>query len=169
MRFSHHTIKAGTTGTSLLVFLARDDGARSGMTGLRHDAPRATAAYVRLGEAGAHRVDLSEGTLGEHRPGAFVEVDPELLPGVYQFGVPDEALTPGSARAVLMLSFPGAVAEPVEIALVAYDPQDPERIGVEGLSDSRRLFRSIVSRNHKDLSGENAVRIMNVLAVGLID
>ena len=43
-------------------------------------------------------------------------------------------------------------------------------IGVEGLSDSRRrLFRSIVPRNDKDLPGENEVRIVNLLAVGLVD
>ena len=44
----------------------------------------------------------------------------------------------GSARAVLLVRFPGTAIKPVEINLVAYDPQDPVRIGVWCLSNSQR-------------------------------
>ena len=66
------------------------------------------------------------------------EVDPELLPGLYQFGPPDEMLAEGSARAVLLIRFPDTVIKPVEINLVAYDPQDAERIGVWSLAGHKR-------------------------------
>ena len=68
----------------------------------------------------------------------MAEVDPELLPGLYQFGAPDEMLAEGSARAVLLIRFPDTVIKPVEINLVAYDPQDAERIGVWSLAGHKR-------------------------------
>jgi hypothetical protein len=163
--FSHHTIKAGTTGRLLLLFLA-DAASGAGRVGLRHDSAGATAAFVREGEDRAHRIDLIEGTLGHHRPGAFVEVDSDLLPGVYQLGCPDEVLAPGATRALLMLSFPKVRGEPVEVALVAYDPQDSERIGVEGLADSRRhefLRRALPRLTEMELAaGEEGERTLAI-------
>ena len=79
-----------------------------------------------------------EGRVGEWGSGAFAEVDSELLPGVYQFGAPDEMIAEGSARAVLLIRFPETVVIPVEINLVAYDPQDAERIGVWSLAGHKR-------------------------------
>jgi hypothetical protein len=61
-----------------------------------------------------------------------------LLPGVYQFGAPDEMIAEGSARAVLLIRFPDTMIKPVEINLVAYDPQDAERIGVWSLAGHKR-------------------------------
>jgi hypothetical protein len=135
---SHHTIKAGTTSKTLLVHGHSRPDAAQGATGLRHDTPGAVAAYVREGEAQPHRIQLAEGLLGKHAPGSFVEVDPELLPGVYQFGAPDEMLAPGSTLAILMFRFPGATFDCQEVALVAYDPQDEWCMGVEGLANRRR-------------------------------
>jgi hypothetical protein len=131
-----HTIKAGTTSKLLLVY-ARD-GAGGPRTGLRHDAAGAVAAYVREGESGARRLTLQPGEPGVFGAGSFVEVDPLLAPGVYQLGAPDEMLAPNAERVLLLLRFPGAVIEPLEIALVGYDPQDPERLGMQGLANSSR-------------------------------
>jgi hypothetical protein len=138
MPLDAYTIKAGTTGKVLLLFLA-DVASGAGRVGLRHDTAGATAAFVREGDDRAHRIDLVEGTLGHHRPGGFVEVDPGLLPGVYQFGCPDELLAPGATRAVLMLSFPDVAAGPVEVELVAYDSQDPVQLGMSALTPQGRI------------------------------
>ena len=78
------------------------------------------------------------GRVGEWGSGALAEVDPRLLPGVYQFGAPDEMVAEGCARAVLLIRFPDAVIKPVEIHLVAYDPQDSERMGVWSLAGHKR-------------------------------
>ena len=93
------------------------------------------------------RTPLVEGKLGEHRAGSFVEVDSKLLPGVYQFGVPDEMLAAGTETVTLMLKFPGAVIEPISIHLVAYDPQDAERLGMSALGpEGRRTLSVALSR-----------------------
>ena len=110
----------------------------SGKTGLSAKTPDASAAYIREGESQVKRIPLSEGKLGEYRSGSFVEVDSKLLPGVYQFGVPDEMLAPGAETVTLMLQFPGAAIEPISIHLVAYDPQDADRLGMAALGPEGR-------------------------------
>jgi hypothetical protein len=124
----------------LLLVAALDTAdPRLGKTGLSPQTAGAMAAYVREGEDRAHVVPLVRGKLGEHRPGSFVEVDPELVPGVYQFSIPDHALAPGADSAVLVLRFPGAVLEPIVISLVAYDPQDAVRMGMSSLGPEGRI------------------------------
>jgi hypothetical protein len=133
----NYTMKAGTKSKLLLVYAtSADDG--SGKTGLAKNLSAGTAAYIREGDSVAHRIAMTEGRVGRWGPGALAEVDPELLPGVYQFGAPDEMIAEGSARALLLIRFPGTVVKPVEINLVAYDPQDAERIGVWSLAGHKR-------------------------------
>ena len=106
-------------------------------TGLRHDAQGAFGAWVRDGER-ARRFGLAPGVPGEWSPGGFLEVDPDTMPGLYQLGLPDEALVAGSAHAVVRISFDGAVVAPVHVDLVAYDPEDPYSIGIRELANVHR-------------------------------
>src|SRR5438105_12953501 len=132
-----YTMKAGTKSKLLLVYATMAEST-SGKTGLGMNLSAGSAAYSREGDSAAHKVPMVEGRVGEWGPGALAEVDPELLPGVYQFGAPDEMVAEGSARAVLLIRFPETVIKPVEINLVAYDPQDAERIGVWSLAGHNR-------------------------------
>jgi hypothetical protein len=132
-----HTIKGGTT-SKLLFLYATDATGTAAKTGLAHNTPGASAAYIREGQASAQRVTLIPGRVGEWAAGSFVEVDPELLPGTYQVGVPDAMLAEDSTRVFFLLRFPATVIKPIEINLVAYDPQDADRIGLVGLSNSNR-------------------------------
>jgi hypothetical protein len=132
-----YTMKAGTKSKLLLVYATSADSA-SGKVGLGKDPSAGSAAYVREGDAAARQVPIVKGRLGEWASGSLAEVDPELLPGVYQFGAPDDMVAEGSARAVLLLRFAEAVIKPIEIHLVAYDPQDAERIGVWSLAGHKR-------------------------------
>lgn len=134
-----YTLKKGTTSKMLLIYALDASDMRSGKTGLSSQTAEASAAMIREGEAQVQSIPLVEGKLGEHRAGSFVEVDRQLLPGVYQFGVPDEALAAGAETVTLMLKFPGAVIEPISIHLVAYDPQDAERLGMTALGPEGRL------------------------------
>ncbi len=134
----HHTIKAGSASKLLLFFAADARHPAVGKPGVRHDAPGAVAGFIREGEAAAHPVPLAPGRLGHWAPGSLTEVDAELMPGVYQLGAPDEMLARGSTRALLLVRFPGATVAPIEISLVAYDPQDSERIGVSSLANDER-------------------------------
>lgn len=155
-----YTIKAGSASKLLLVF-ARDAGGAPS-TGLRYNTPGAVVAYVREGDSRARAVPLAPAEVGVFKPGGFVEVDPGLVPGVYQFGAPDEMLAENAARALLLLRFPGATIEPVEIHLVGYDPQDVERLGMQGLANNSRhefLRRALPRFTEMELKlGEEAER-----------
>jgi hypothetical protein len=147
-----HVVMAGTTSRVFLVH-ARDAGDRGRpRTGLGADDAGAVAAYLREGDARPTRVPLVPGELGRWEPGGFAEVDPELVPGMYQFGAPDEMLAPGSPRVLLTFGLPGADVEPVEIDLVAFDPQDEACIGMAELSDRKRhkFLRAALPRMTED-------------------
>ena len=135
---SLHTIKAGATGRLFFVFAAEAREPGIGKRGLADVITQAIVAFAREGEPSVHCMTLTAGRLGEWSSGSFVEVDPALMPGVYQLGVPNEMLATGSTRAVLCLQFPGALVAPVEVSLVAFDPQDAERIGVRSLANDQR-------------------------------
>ena len=132
-----YTMKAGTKSKLLLVYATSAENA-SGKTGLVGNLSAGSAAYIREGDSAARRIPMVQGRVGKWGSGAIAEVDPDLLPGVYQFGAPDEMIAEGSARAVLLIHFPDAMVKPVEINLVAYDPQDAERIGVWSLAGHKR-------------------------------
>jgi hypothetical protein len=155
-----HTVKAGTTSKSFLIYARAALEAPGGKTGLAHDMPGAGAAYFREGATRAEVVELVPGRVGEYVEGGFVEIDPDLLPGVYQFGVPDAILAVGSTRAMLVFRFPDAVVEGLEIDLVAYDPHDEKCIGMTQLSDERRhefLRRALPRLTEQELAlGEAA-------------
>jgi len=133
-----YALKKGTTSKILLVYAIDAADMRSGKTALRSQTPHSSAAYIRERETQVRRIALVEGKVGEHRAGSFVEIDNKLLPGVYQFGVPDEMLAAGAETVTLMLKFPGAVIEPISIHLVAYDPQDADRLGMAALGPEGR-------------------------------
>src|SRR5262249_49102868 len=133
-----YTLKKGTTSKILLVYALDAAEMRLGKTGLNSQTAESCAAYIREGEAQVQRIPLIEGKLGEHRAGSFVEVDSKSLPGIYQFGVPDEMLAAGAETVTLMLKFPAAIIEPISIHLVAYNPQDADRLGMLALGPEGR-------------------------------
>jgi hypothetical protein len=122
-----HAVKAGSPGATFLVFA--HDGSGRGVAGLGATSPGARCGYARAGDARARPIDLAT---------ALDEVDAELVPGVYSLAVTDDVLAEGSERAMVVLRFADAVVAPLDLHLVRYDPQDSERMGVLGLTNSSR-------------------------------
>jgi hypothetical protein len=108
-----------------------------GKTGLRFDSPEAAAAYVRLGE-GAKPVALTPGRFGQWTPGGFIEIAPDTMPGLYQMSLPDELFVEGATHAVVRLTFEGALVDPIDFELVAYDPLEWYSMGILELSNRHR-------------------------------
>jgi hypothetical protein len=131
-----YTISQGSPARSLILQARSIEGGPA--VGLRHDSPGAAAAFVREGERPVV-VRLVAGNRDSHVPGSFLEIDPDLLPGVYVFDVPDELIAEGSPHALLLIRFDDAAVEPVEIELVAFDPLDPVRLGMDALSPEWRV------------------------------
>lgn len=138
-----HTVQQGTKGRT--VYLFGCDAAGNPATG----APLAgaTAAYVRSGDS-AEAITIATGGHAGWAPGRLVEVDPDLLPGVYEFGVPDEVIAAGATEAVLLVRAPRIRFDPVKFNLVAYDPQDAWSLGMTQLQDYKRhqVLRQALTR-----------------------
>jgi hypothetical protein len=132
-----HVVKAGSQNVSVEVIARREGPSpRQLMPGLGFDSPGLLAAFVRAGEA-PRAIALGQTGSPDGSTQAFAKVDPDLLPGVYRLGLPDEAVAEGVAQVLVVVSCPGSAIEPVEIELVAYDSQDSERMGLGALESDR--------------------------------
>lgn len=134
MSFHTYTMQRGSTGRTVLAYAIDSHG--GAVSGLTHDDVQ--AAYVR-DDGASGEITLVAGVPGAWSPGGFVEIDPDLAPGIYRMGIPDEVLAPGATRAAVMVQAADAAFEPFDIDLVAFDPQDPDRIGMESLAFEQRL------------------------------
>lgn len=134
-----YVLKKGTRSKLILLFIRDATGNGSGKTGLAPTTPGGSAAYFREGERERRQIPLVLSRLGEYIPGGMAEVDPQLMPGVYQFGLPDPVLEGGADSVVVSLGFPGAAVDPVHITLVAYDPQDEGQMGMSALTPEGRI------------------------------
>jgi len=134
-----YVLKKGTTSRTILIEARDAARGQVPMIGLSYGKRGASAAFIREGQSEVQPISLSPGRLGRYEPGGFVEVDPVLMPGIYQLGVPDAVFEPGADSAVVMVAFPGVLIDPIEISLVAYDPQDEQRLGMSALGPEGRI------------------------------
>ncbi len=127
-----YTLQRGSTERNVLVTAARRDGSPASRV-----AP-VSAGFVR-DDGAKGSISVVAGTPGRWTPGGLVEIDPELAPGVYQFGVPDEVVAAGATRAAVIIVADDATFDPLDFDIVAFDPQEPERIGMEALAFESRI------------------------------
>src|SRR5919198_843682 len=132
------TYRRGSTSNLVWVFLRDAYEAHRPRTGLRYDSTGAAVAFVREDALQPTRVALRPASLGRHTRGGFIEVDASSMPGVYEFGAPDEMFAEGSSQALVFFGLPGAAPEATRIDLVAHDPWDRMTVGIAGLGDRRR-------------------------------
>ena len=141
------TVRRGTQEQRVRFFIRRkeDGGALQGLTG---STPGIEAVFIRQGDEAPTELRLIDGGGSANRPGGFRELSDEM-PGVYELHIPDEALAEGT-ETVVMLQTPGAEPVVLRFDLVAYDPYDGERLGLECLSQEgrhaviTRAFREVV-------------------------
>lgn len=147
-----NTVRSGTTGRSIFVF-ARDASDRPAV-GINATESDVRAGYVRAGGAPVEIV-VVPGQVGHWSAGSFTEVDRQLMPGVYQFDVPDALMAEGATNAMLTLRAEGAAFDPIEFTLVAYDPDDARALGLVQLQQGTRhdfLKRALPRFTEMDLA-----------------
>lgn len=130
-----YTVPRDSSERTVLIYGRRDSGPA---TGLGANSAGISAAYVRsTGEVAS--IDLTPGRPGEWSAGGFVEVDATLVPGVYQLGIPDEVISSGADRAVIVVQADQVLFDPVDIDLVAFDQQDSHSLGMVALTNEARM------------------------------
>ena len=129
-------ILKGTTSRIIEVFIQDSSSTvGAGLTGVAFGD--ITAYYALNGAAGGATVHTpATMTIGTWASGGFVEKDATNMPGVYQLGVFDAALT-GADSVIIMLKGATNMAPVVlEIQLTDYDPYDAVRMGMTSLPNA---------------------------------
>lgn len=115
-------LQAGAT-SKILQFILRDPSGAL-MTGVTSDM--VTYTYARNGDLARSYGDCVTASVDTFTSGGFVEVDATYYPGLYQFGVPNNAIATGSPLCKVTLRPKSSVTWPFtpvveNIALKVYD------------------------------------------------
>lgn len=127
-------IHKGSTDQIITIYI-RDvtSNSNAGLTGLTA-ASGIACKYKRDDQPNVTTVTLQSAAVGVYTPGGFVAVPG--MPGVYEFGVPDSALSSGSSTTLLFYDIPGGAVVPVLIELDAVDYQDAATFGLTAVPAS---------------------------------
>ena len=129
-------ILKGTTSKIVEVFIQDSSSAiGAGLTGVAFGD--ITAYYALNDAAGGATVHTpATMTIGTWASGGFIEKDATNMPGIYQLGVFNAALT-GADSVIIMLKGATNMAPVVlEIQLVDYNPYDAVRLGLTALPNA---------------------------------
>lgn len=124
-------IKRASTSKLARIFIqdsSQTDG--RGLTGLVFNTASLVAYYIKEGQATATAITLATMTVGTWASGGFKEVDATNMPGVYEIGIPDAALSTGNSTLIMLKGAANMVPTLLEIELDAFDPQDAAGLGL---------------------------------------
>lgn len=129
-------LKAGATSNILQVFVRDSTSATgAGLTGLLFNSSGLVAYYHRDADTTATAISLVTMTVGTFTSSGFKEIDSTNMPGWYQLCPPNAAIASGAKSVALHLKGAASMAPlPIEIELVAYDPQDAVGLGLSGVT-----------------------------------
>ncbi len=131
-----HRLKQSSSGRVFHVYLA--DNRSEPVTGLRCDSQDLRVWCLRDDEGSPQRVTLTHGELGSYAAGKFAEVDPQRLPGVYEFAPPPEVSEGDARAAAIVFMHPEIQSTVVEVDLLGFDPHDGVSLGLDGFRSSTR-------------------------------
>jgi hypothetical protein len=131
-------LKKGSTSNILQIFIADSSSTTgAGLTGLTQASSGLTAYYHRDTDTTATAITLVTMTVGTFTSSGFKEIDATNMPGWYQFCPPNAALASGASSCALHLKGATNMAPlPLEVELIAYDPQDTVRLGLTALPNA---------------------------------
>lgn len=133
------SIKAGKTSQTINVFVADSSSTTgAGLTGLAYNSAGLTAYYCRP-QAAAASITLATlaAVTSSWSSGGFKEIDSTNMPGWYRFDIPNAVIAAGVDSVAIHLKGATNMAPlPIEIELVAYDPQDTVRLGLTALPNA---------------------------------
>ena len=128
---------AGTTSKLLHIFVQNSSVTTgAGLTGLTSASSGLTAYYLLEGAASTAVISLSAGTLGTWSSGGFVEADATHMPGVYELGIPNAALTGAKSCVVYLFGATNMAPVVLEIELTATNNQDGVHFGITALPNA---------------------------------
>ncbi len=124
----------GTTSKLLRVFIqdsSKTDG--SGLTGLTYGTSGLSWYYCREGDGSTTSVTPVTATLGTYTSSGFIAVDGTNMPGVYEIGIPNAALSSGNSVVMMLRGAANMVPVLIEIELDAVNYQSATNFGLSAL------------------------------------
>lgn len=97
-----------------------------GKTGLVFNTSGLVCYYKRELDTLSRAVTLATATIGTWATGGFKEIDASHMPGSYEFGLPNAAISASDASTwveIVISGASGAYCPPLRLDLVAFDPQ----------------------------------------------
>jgi hypothetical protein len=118
------SIKVGSTSKLARIFV-QDSSLTTGvgLTGLVYNTSSLQAYYIKEGQATATAITLATMTVGTWATGGFKVVDATNMPGVYEIGIPDAALSTGASTLIYIFGAANMTPVLLEIELTAVDNQ----------------------------------------------
>jgi hypothetical protein len=132
-------IKAiGATSEIWQIFIMDSSSSTgAGLAGLVFNSAGLTAYYHRDTDTTATAITLVTMTVGTFTSSGFKEIDATNMPGWYQFCPPNAALASGAKSCGFHLKGATNMAPlPIEVQLVAYNPEDAVRLGLTALPNA---------------------------------
>lgn len=126
---------AGATSEIWQIFIADSSSTTgAGLTALTSGSSGLTAYFHRDTDTTATAISLTTMTLGTFTSSGFLKIDDTNMPGWYQFCPPNAAIAAGAKSCSFLLKGATNMAPlPIEVQLVAYDPNDAVRLGLTAL------------------------------------
>lgn len=127
-------VQGTTSHTEKVMIYNSSSGAP--LSGLVYNTSGLTCYYILEGGNADVAVSLVTATLGTWSSGGFIAVDGTNMPGLYEIGIPNAALT--GAKSVVVLLQGAASMQPVviEIELTAWNNQDAVHGGMSALPNA---------------------------------
>lgn len=129
------SIKAGSTSQSINIWVQDSSSATgAGLTGLAYNTA-SLVAYYALPKTVATAITLVTlaAVTTAYASGGFKEIDATNMPGWYRLDLPNAVIASGSFVSLHLKGATNMAPLPIEIALVAFDPQDGVRLGLTTL------------------------------------
>lgn len=128
----------GATSEIWQIFI-RDSSSTTGagLTGLAYNSSGLSAYYHRDTDTSATAITLADMTVGSFTSSGFKKIDDTNMPGWYQFCPPNAALASGAKSCAFLLKGATNMAPvPIEVQLVAVNPDDAVRMGMTALPNA---------------------------------
>lgn len=156
-------ILKGSTDVSIDIFIQNSASTTgSGLTGLAYNTASLTCYYHRMGASAAQLTLATQTVNGAHTDGGFVEIDATNMPGFYRLDLSDAIVASGVNAVTLMLKGAANMAPlPIEIELVAYNPQSATDLGLSNLDTTVSSRLASASYTAPPTANENADALLD--------
>ena len=134
------SLYTGTTSKNLTVYII-NSSTGAGLTGLTYTTSGLTAYYFTEGASSSTSLPLVAGSLGAWLAGGFFEIDATHMPGVYQLGIPNAALSTGKSCTIVLKGATNMTETVLELECTATNNQDSERGGLLALPNGNTMVK----------------------------